>query len=84
MDPEIQAVDGRADRASNTGWDVPSGVICMIAGSSAVYATLFATGHVLYGELGAGLAFGLIAVVSVLVLFRSWRRVRRLDPGAQT
>ena len=30
MDPETHVVDGPADRLSATGWDVPSGVICMI------------------------------------------------------
>ena len=81
---ETDPSDGAPDRAVEAGGDVPRGIVCMIAGSSAVYATLFATGHALYGELGPTLAFALIAVVSVLVLFRSWRRARRLDPGVQT
>jgi hypothetical protein len=56
----------------------------MIAGSSAVYATLFATGHALYGRSGSALTFAVIAVTSTLILFRVWRRARRLDPGDST
>jgi SSS family solute:Na+ symporter len=72
---------GGLEPAVRTGWDVPRGLVCMISGSSAVYATLFATGHALYGRQGSALTFAAIAVISVLVLFRVWRRARRLDSG---
>jgi hypothetical protein len=56
----------------------------MLSGSSAVYATLFATGHALYGRQGSALAFVFVAVVSILILFRVWRRARPLDLGEST
>jgi Na+/proline symporter len=68
----------------DSGWDVPRGLVCMLSGSSAVYATLFATGHALYGRQGSALAFVFVAVVSILILFRVWRRARPLDLGEST
>jgi len=81
---EADRSDGARGRAVEVGWDVPRGLVCMIAGSSAVYATLFATGHALYGRPGSALAFAVIAVTSTLILFRVWRRAPRLDPGDST
>jgi Na+/proline symporter len=66
------------------GWDVPRGLVCMLSGSSAIYAALFAMGHALYGKYGSALTFATVAVVSALILFRVWRRARRLDPGEST
>ena len=59
-------------------WFVPRGVACMLAGSLAVYSTLFATRYFFYGRQGLALFLTLVAVVSVAVLFKIWTGVTRL------
>jgi Na+/proline symporter len=65
----------------DSGWDVPRGLVCMIAASSAVYATLFSTGHALYGEAAPSLALAAVAALSLVVLYLFWRRARGAEPG---
>jgi len=81
---EAERSGDQGDGSHDAGWDVPRSLVCMLSGSSAIYATLFATGHVLYGKQGSALAFAGVAVVSILVLFRVWRRARGLDSGEST
>jgi hypothetical protein len=59
-------------------WFVPRGVICMLLGSLAVYASLFATGYWLYGR--PVLAMGLIALAAVclVAVFKIWGQVVEL------
>ena len=59
-------------------WFVPRGVACMLAGSLAVYRTLFATGYFFYGRQGLALFLAVVAIVSVAVLFKIWTGVTRL------
>jgi len=59
-------------------WFVPQGVACMIAGSLAVYCSLFATGYWLYGRHGLALALAVISAICFVVVFKIWRRVSDL------
>jgi SSS family solute:Na+ symporter len=56
-------------------WDVPTGILCMLLGSVAIYSALFATGHWIYGNnVTASLLTGL-AVVSAFILTKAWKRL---------
>ena len=48
---------------------------CMVLGSAAVYSALFATGNLLYGNTGAGLAFVAVAVIATAAITRLWDRL---------
>ena len=50
----------------------------MLAGSLAVYSSLFATGYFFYGRRGLALFLALVAIASTAVLFRIWMGVTRL------
>ena len=56
-------------------WDVPTGILCMITGSIAVYSVLFSTGHFFYGNVMSGAIFGGIAVISAIVLIKLWNKL---------
>ena len=66
---------GEPIAAGETEWDVPSGLMAMLAGCFAVYSALFAVGHWIYGNylLGAGLSA--IALIASLLLVVSWGRI---------
>ena len=50
-------------------------IACMIIGCFTVYATLFATGFIIYGQLGNALIAGVIALLGGLFLFRTWSKL---------
>jgi solute:Na+ symporter, SSS family len=56
-------------------WDVPTGILCMILGSMAIYSTLFAIGNLLYGKVVITLIFAGIAIVSTFILTRLWKKL---------
>jgi solute:Na+ symporter, SSS family len=57
-------------------WNVPAGVLAMLAGTVGIYGVLFATGMFLYGNLGAGMAFSAVAIAGILGVRTLWPRVR--------
>jgi len=57
-------------------WNVPLGVLAMLAGSTVVYAVLFGTGMFLYGRVGAGLVATSVALGAAALLVHLWPRVR--------
>jgi SSS family solute:Na+ symporter len=57
-------------------WNVPQGVLAMLAGAFAIYGTLFATGLFLYGRMAPAAVAAAVAVVSGGFLIRLWPRVR--------
>ena len=59
-------------------WFLPQGIICMLAGSLAVYCSLFATGYWLYGRQGLALILGVVSAVCVAAVFKIWGRVSDL------
>ncbi|HPX33689.1 MAG TPA: Na+:solute symporter [Bacteroidales bacterium] len=63
------------DPEMSKSWDVPTGILCMLLGSVAIYSALFATGHWIYGNnVTASLLTGL-AVVSAFILTKAWKRL---------
>ncbi|HAG16652.1 MAG TPA: Na+:solute symporter [Bacteroidales bacterium] len=56
-------------------WDVPTGILCMILGSIAVYGVLFATGYFIYSNWLWGSIFSAISLISSFALFKSWGKL---------
>lgn len=65
-----------AIRDERTGWDVPTGILCMVSGCIAIYSALFATGYMIYGEYLLSVIFIFFATVSGYLMFRKWRKLR--------
>ncbi|MDA0773994.1 MAG: Na+:solute symporter [Bacteroidetes bacterium] len=57
-------------------WDVPTGIICMLLGTAAVYSLLFAAGSLLYGDYGRMGILLLLTLVSTVGLFYFWKRLK--------
>jgi solute:Na+ symporter, SSS family len=70
--------EGEAVPGAEVPWNVPAGILAMVAGTTAIYGTLFMTGMFLYGETLAGILAAALVVGSVLALVRLWPRVRGL------
>ena len=58
------------------GWDVPMGLLCMMAGCLAVWASLFGVGFVLYGRMALGVTLCALSVVATVALMRLAGRIR--------
>ncbi|MEA1878903.1 MAG: sodium:solute symporter family protein [Bacteroidota bacterium] len=58
------------------GWDVPTGILCMVLGSFAVYFALFATGYYIYGNIPAALSLTGACVAAVILLTRFWKKLK--------
>ena len=56
-------------------WDVPTGIVCMVFGSIAIYSVLFSTGYYLYGQYNISLLFVSIAFISLFFLIRFWKKL---------
>lgn len=57
-------------------WDVPTGILCMILGCMAIYSILFTIGNLLYGDYGQAGIFIVITVVSSILLYKSWNKLK--------
>lgn len=58
------------------GWDVPTGILCTLFSSAAVYTALFSTGYFIYGETTLALINLAISVVSFGLVFKLWNKLR--------
>ena len=54
---------------------LPLEILGMLLGCLAVYSTLFATGFYIYGEIGQALVATVVAVVSIVSVFKLWPRL---------
>jgi solute:Na+ symporter, SSS family len=59
-----------SDTTGHVAWSVPRGMLSMALGSIGVYATLFATGSWLYGEMQRFWCLAAIALICTLLLLR--------------
>lgn len=50
------------------GWDVPTGILCMILGTLMVYSALFSMGYFLFGNITLAVILFAVVVVSGLLL----------------
>lgn len=60
----------------NENWSVPSGLLAMLLGCVLIYSCMFATGYYIYGDYDYALPLTGVAVVSGLLLIRTWRKIR--------
>jgi hypothetical protein len=60
----------------NEKWSVPSGITAMLIGVVLIYTIMFATGYWIYGETTLALILTGVAVVSALLLIRTWGRLK--------
>lgn len=81
--PGWQAVVDRAERdgvtllkEDNLKWDVPTGILCMMLGTTMIYSLLFMTGNLLYANWGTALILGSLAAGSGFLLTRFWDKLR--------
>jgi Na+/proline symporter len=63
------------DKELSLKWDVPTGIVCMLLGSVAVYSFLFATGYFIYANYLWGLLFFAISLISSIILFKTWGKL---------
>jgi Na+/proline symporter len=56
-------------------WNLPLGILCMVAGCFAVYGALFSVGYWIYSKPYPALVLMVIATVSAIFLQRTWRKV---------
>jgi len=58
------------------GWDVPTGILCIVLGAFSIYFALFATGYYIYGKFVPAIALTVGAATTIFLLTRSWRRLK--------
>lgn len=57
-------------------WDVPTGILCMILGTTAIYSLLFAIGNFLYANYYSSLFLGITSFVAAYFLSYFWDRLQ--------
>ncbi len=63
------------EKVGNLKWDVPTGILCMVLGSTAVYSFLFAIGYFIYADYLWGFIFSGISALTSFALFKSWNKL---------
>ncbi len=63
------------DKELSLKWDVPTGILCMVLGSIAVYSFLFATGYFIYANYLWGFIFFGLSMLSSIILFKTWGKL---------
>ncbi len=58
------------------GWDLPTGILCMVFGCLGVYSALFATGSWIYGDTNQAV---MLTIMSIFGFFLTFRFMRKLD-----
>ncbi len=56
-------------------WKLPIQILCVFLGCVAVYASLFAIGNFVYGNMGWGFVMICVALVTVFFLFKSFGKI---------
>ncbi|MCC5933410.1 MAG: Na+:solute symporter [Candidatus Cyclonatronum sp.] len=63
-------------KEDNLKWDVPTGILCMILGTTMIYSLLFMIGNILYGNLMPAAVLAAMAAASGFLLTRFWSKLR--------
>ncbi len=63
-------------KKEDLAWDVPTGILCMLLGTVSIYSILFAIGEGLYGNLKIMGVLIVVALISLFVLSRTWKKLR--------
>lgn len=56
-------------------WNIPTGILCMVVGSVAIYGALFSTGYFIYGEYKNGL---ILLTVTICAFFMLRKLMKKL------
>jgi len=67
------ARDGAPIRPAHDATNIPRGLLCTFLGTVAVYAGLFGTGMLLYGQLASGAITLLVGILATVALLRVWQ-----------
>ena len=54
----------------NRGWDVPTGILCMMIGCVAIWSALFGVGYILYAKQALGWGLIVLAAVATSLLMK--------------
>ena len=73
---EAEAEGKPIETEKTKGWDVPTGILCMVLGSFSVYFALFATGYYIYGNTVAAVSLTVACAASVMLLMRFWKNLK--------
>ena len=68
--------DGINIEGEKAAWDVPTGILCMVIGSVAIYSFLFSAGYFLYKDFKIAFILLGISIISLYFLNRSWRKLK--------
>lgn len=63
-------------KKEDLAWDVPTGIVCMLLGTVSIYSILFAIGEGLYGNLKIMSVLIVVALLSMYLLSRTWKKLR--------
>lgn len=58
------------------GWDVPTGILCILLGAFSIYFSLFATGYYIYGKYIPAISLTVGAAITIFLLTRAWGKLR--------
>jgi Na+/proline symporter len=67
------------ENVSQSGWDVPAGILCMLLGTLAVYAALFAMGNFIYGNYSLAILLTVVVCITSFLLIKLWSKMRIND-----
>ncbi len=76
---ERARVEGRVLEGADRPWGVPQGILAMVAGTAAVYSSLFATGSFIVGRPLLAAVHTVVALVAGFSIYRLWSVVRGAD-----
>lgn len=58
---------------SDAPWPVPLGILASFLGCVSIYAALFSTGALLYGQYKMAILLGCTAVIGAVLIYQTWR-----------
>tara|TARA_B100001173_G_C15545626_1_gene361566 strand:- start:26 stop:472 length:447 start_codon:yes stop_codon:yes gene_type:complete len=68
--------DGINIEGEKAAWDVPTGILCMVIGSVAIYSFLFSAGYFLYKDFKMAFSLLGISIVALYFLNKTWRKLK--------
>tara|TARA_B100001564_G_C20654759_1_gene678609 strand:- start:12 stop:1802 length:1791 start_codon:yes stop_codon:yes gene_type:complete len=68
--------DGINIEGEKAAWDVPTGILCMVIGSVAIYSFLFSAGYFLYKDFKMAFSLLGISILALYFLNKTWRKLK--------
>ncbi len=56
-------------------WDLPYSLLNVFLGCMAIYSALFATGNLIYGNIGIGLMLGAVFFFAIFLMIKTWPKL---------